>query len=205
MTIGEKLLKLRKDKKLSQEEVADKLNVTRQTISKWETDQSTPDFDKIVPICDLYNITTEELLRGTKSEKVNLEDTNQNKKNKKAFGIGLGIFLYFLAVAEISVTVPLRILNPILASAIFLVICGIATACIVYVSMTYKTKKSKNKINPLVKQITEIISIIILIIYLVISFITMAWAITWLIWIVYALIEEIIKLIFMLRGDYYEE
>ena len=51
MNLGETLLKLRKQKGLSQEEVADKLNVTRQTISKWETNQSMPDFDKIVPIC----------------------------------------------------------------------------------------------------------------------------------------------------------
>ncbi len=55
--LGERLFNLRKDKKLSQEEVADKLNVTRQTVSKWETDQSMPDFDKIVPLCELYEIT----------------------------------------------------------------------------------------------------------------------------------------------------
>ena len=48
--IGEKLLELRKKKGLSQEEVAQELNVSRQTISKWETDQSTPDFDKIIPL-----------------------------------------------------------------------------------------------------------------------------------------------------------
>ena len=51
MTIGERLLKLRKERNLSQEEFANVLNVSRQTVSKWETDQSTPDFDKIIPIC----------------------------------------------------------------------------------------------------------------------------------------------------------
>ena len=68
MDIGEKLFELRKGKGLSQEEVAEKLNVTRQTVSKWETNQSTPDFDKIMPICELYGITTEELLTGKKPE-----------------------------------------------------------------------------------------------------------------------------------------
>ena len=58
MTLGERLTELRKKKNLSQEEVAEKLNVTRQTVSKWELDQSTPDFDKIVPICKLYNISS---------------------------------------------------------------------------------------------------------------------------------------------------
>ena len=57
MSLGEKLLSLRKKKGLSQEEVADLLHVTRQTVSKWETDQSTPDFDKVVPICKLYDIS----------------------------------------------------------------------------------------------------------------------------------------------------
>ena len=68
MDIGEKLFELRKEKNLSQEEVADRLNVTRQTVSKWETNQSTPDFDKIVPLCELFGIGTEELLTGKKPE-----------------------------------------------------------------------------------------------------------------------------------------
>jgi len=62
--ISKRLTKYRKAAKLSQEEVADKLGVSRQTVSKWETGQSTPDFDKIAPLCELYNISTDELLRG---------------------------------------------------------------------------------------------------------------------------------------------
>ena len=64
MNIGKKLLELRKKKGLSQEEAADILNVTRQTISKWEISESKPDFDKIIPICDLYEITPDELILG---------------------------------------------------------------------------------------------------------------------------------------------
>ena len=56
MSLGERLLDLRKKKGLSQEEIAGLLDVSRQTVSKWETDQSTPDFDKIIPICKLYEI-----------------------------------------------------------------------------------------------------------------------------------------------------
>jgi len=69
MKIEDKLLKLRKEKGLSQEEVADRLNVSRQTISKWETGQSTPDFDKIIPICELYEISCDELLTGKKKRR----------------------------------------------------------------------------------------------------------------------------------------
>ena len=69
MSLGNRLYELRKKKNISQEEAAEKLGVTRQTISKWETDQSLPDFDKILPLCVLYEITTDELLTGTSNQK----------------------------------------------------------------------------------------------------------------------------------------
>lgn len=208
MNLGERLLELRKKKGLSQEDAAYELNVTRQTISKWETDQSTPDFDKLEPICKLYDITADELINGTKKvvEEKELISNNNNLdlKRKKGLGIGISICLYFLATVEIIMTIPLGILNPIMATAIFLLICGIATGVIVFVNIAYKYNKEefkKKKENPVAKQINEIISIIILIIYLFVSFITMAWHITWILWIIYALIEEIVKLIFMVKGD----
>ena len=79
MDLGKRLYELRKNKKLSQEEVAEKLNVTRQTVSKWETNQSMPDFDKIIPLCELYGISADELLKGEKVEKESTdEDVNEN-------------------------------------------------------------------------------------------------------------------------------
>ena len=50
MKIGEKIYSLRKKHNLSQEELANELNVSRQTVSKWEVGESCPDFDKIVPL-----------------------------------------------------------------------------------------------------------------------------------------------------------
>ncbi len=208
MNIGEKLYDLRREKHLSQEEVAGKLNVTRQTISKWETNQSTPDFDKIVPLCQLYGISADELLTGARKEEKNLKIENQEEKlenkRKKAMGIGIAIILYFIAIAWIMVSIPVLMMNPIVSSAIFLLICGVATFVIVYSSIVYKEKKKKemdDESTRLRKQITEIASMITLVIYLFVSFFTMAWHITWLLWIVYALVEEIIKLIFLLKGE----
>ncbi len=204
MTMGNKLLNLRKKAGLSQEEAAEKLNVSRQTISKWETDQSTPDFDKLSLICKLYNITADELINGNKKEKTEeIKEIGPENRKKRALGIGIGVCLYFLAVVEVMITIPLGILNPIVGSAIFLAICGLATGFIVYVSLIYKEPKEEKKQkeeNPIVKQINEVISIVILIIYLLVSFMTMAWHITWILWIIYALIEEIVKLIFDLKG-----
>ena len=76
--ISKRLTKYRKTAKLSQEEVAEKLNVSRQTVSKWETGQSTPDFDKIAPLCELYNISTDELLRGVVTPKK--EEPTENEE-----------------------------------------------------------------------------------------------------------------------------
>ncbi len=219
MSIGKKLYELRKKKGLSQEEVADTLNVSRQTVSKWETDQSMPEFDKIVPLCELYSISADELLMGIKKEKeteikeeIIVNEKEEDAKDKKrALGIGLGVFLYFIAVIWIMVTVPVKMMNPILASACFLFICGIATFIIIYTTMVYKKEKKKeerkinNPVNELTRQINSIISIFFCVIYLLISFITGAWHITWILWVVYACIAEIVKLIFMLRGGQNEK
>ena len=62
MTIGEKIYELRKQKGLSQEELGYKLNVTRQTVSKWELDQVYPEIEKIVLISKIFKVTTDSLL-----------------------------------------------------------------------------------------------------------------------------------------------
>ncbi len=207
MSLGEKLLNLRKSKQLSQEEVADKLNVTRQTVSKWETDQSTPDFDKIEPLCKLYGITADELVTQTKIERkekeTNLLDESNSLSKKRAIGIGLGILLYFIAVVWVMITIPVTKMNPIVSSAIFLLICGVGTYVIVYTSMVYKKKEVENEQpkNRKLKQIEDILALITVIIYLGISFTTYAWHITWMIWLIYALVIEIIKLMFSLKED----
>lgn len=207
MSLGEKLLNLRKSKQLSQEEVADKLNVTRQTVSKWETDQSTPDFDKIEPLCKLYGITADELVTQTKIERkekeTNLLDESNSLSKKRAIGIGLGILLYFIAVVWVMITIPVTKMNPIVSSAIFLLICGVGTYVIVYTSMVYKKKEVEKEQpkNRKLKQIEDILALITVIIYLGISFTTYAWHITWMIWLIYALVIEIIKFMFSLKED----
>ncbi len=207
--LGERLFKLRRDKKLSQEEVADKLNVTRQTISKWETDQSMPDFDKVVPLCELYGITPDELFIELKEKKSLKNNAFSNeleeeklKTSKKAKGIAISVVLYFLGVVFIMIAIPVMKMNPIVASALFLLICGIATGIIIYVCIKYKKEKTleETENDKLRNQISNVAAIIFTIIYLIISFKTMAWHLTWIIWIIFGLFEEILKLIFMLRS-----
>lgn len=204
MNIGERLLNYRKEKHLSQEEAAFKLNVSRQTISKWETGQSTPDFDKIASICELYEISADELINGSVKKEIIQEDESNNLsidlKKKKALYIGISVFIYFLAVVWIMVSIPVYRINPIIGSAVFLVICGLATILIIYTCIVYKESKVKKE-KTVADNICNILSIIFLIIYLFVSFTTFAWYITWIIWIVYGLLAEIVKLIFKLRSE----
>lgn len=62
MEFNNKLYELRKQKGLSQEELANRLNVSRQTVSKWEVGESTPDMEKLVAISELFDISLDELV-----------------------------------------------------------------------------------------------------------------------------------------------
>lgn len=62
MTFSNKIKKLRKDNKMTQENLADKLNVSRQTISKWENGVTFPDIDNILEICRVFNVSSDSLL-----------------------------------------------------------------------------------------------------------------------------------------------
>lgn len=63
MTLGEKILSLRTARGMSQDDLAEKLEVSRQSVSKWETGQSTPDLDKIIRLADLFGVSVDELVR----------------------------------------------------------------------------------------------------------------------------------------------
>lgn len=73
MKFNEKLIELRRKKGLSQEELGYKLNVTRQTVSKWELGQTTPEMDKLIEISKEFDISIDELIND--SEIHNLTDT----------------------------------------------------------------------------------------------------------------------------------
>ena len=63
MTIGQKITYLRNKRNLTQEELSEYLDVSRQSVSKWEMDQSFPHIDKIIKICDLFSVSADNLMR----------------------------------------------------------------------------------------------------------------------------------------------
>lgn len=120
MEFNNKLYELRKKKGLSQEELAGKLNVSRQTVSKWELGDSTPDMEKLIALSDLFEISIDELVLGKIQESAkeasgqsafinSFEEkicTPKNKKKAKKVFIIIGIiFGAVLAVDVISMIV----------------------------------------------------------------------------------------------------
>ncbi len=64
MTLGERLVRLRNQKGLSQDALAEQLGVSRQSVSKWETDTSVPELDKLLKLSDLFEVSLDELVKG---------------------------------------------------------------------------------------------------------------------------------------------
>ena len=77
-TIGNRIQKYRKEKGMTQEELAGKMGVSSQAVSKWETDASCPDISLLPKLCRILGITTDELLTGERDE-VRLVPTEQRK------------------------------------------------------------------------------------------------------------------------------
>lgn len=200
MTIGERLFKLRKEKNISQEELANALDVSRQTISKWENGESTPDFDKIIPLSEYFGITSDELLTGNFNIK---EAKIESIKDNYARNLAISISLYILSIVAIIIFAA-QFNQPIIGLCLFFILIAVATGLIVYNSIYYKKNNENIKEktdNSILNPIKNIISILAVIIYLIVSFLTQAWYITWIIFIIDGLIEEIVKLIFNIKGN----
>ncbi len=82
--IGECLRDLRREKGLTQEQLAEKLNVSRRTVSRWETGSSTPDLDVLLQLTDLYGVDLRSLLNG---ETVRKEMTDETKETVQQIAI----------------------------------------------------------------------------------------------------------------------
>lgn len=80
-TIGKRLKELREQQRLTQEELAQYLNVSRQAISQWENDKVYPDISNIALLCQLYKISSDELL-GIETQPVDKKEKRKGKKNE---------------------------------------------------------------------------------------------------------------------------
>lgn len=82
MTLGETIFNLRKSKGLSQESLAEELDVARQTVSKWELDQSVPDIAYLVKLSDFFGVSVDYLVKGGQSERAKDDEATSCKKEE---------------------------------------------------------------------------------------------------------------------------
>lgn len=108
MTLGEKLLNLRKARGWSQEELADQIGVTRQAVSRWESDAAKPDADRIIALCRIYGISADYLLLEGAAGETGQPTTRGGLSARQLLGILLILtgILTWIALGVLSVVFP---------------------------------------------------------------------------------------------------
>ena len=107
MKFNEKIIMLRKNKNLSQEDLGNELGVARQTISKWELGETTPEMDKLIKMSEIFEITLDDLIKDTEPniDKNNANNTNTQKLAGLVIKILKGIGIFIIIVFAITVII----------------------------------------------------------------------------------------------------
>lgn len=134
MDISKQIKKYRLDSKLSQEVLAEKIFVTRQTISNWENGKNYPDINSLVLLSNLFGVSLDILVKGDleeMKEEIKTEDIKKFNRN--------GTIFTLLLIATIVLVVPLFLFLEFIGVAIWLVIFGVT---MYYARCIEKQKKS---------------------------------------------------------------
>jgi Predicted transcriptional regulators len=115
MNIGKNIQNLRKEAKMTQEELAAKLNVTHQAVSNWERSRTQPDIDTITKIAEVFNITIEEVIYGRKEkENTPMEKLNISSGSAAKAGVSFGSCLAMVISYVTWKSIPWAILHGVL-------------------------------------------------------------------------------------------
>lgn len=106
VTLGERIYQERTARRLSQTDLAEALEVSRQSVSKWETNASVPDLDKLVRMCELFEVSMDSLVRGVEPREMEdspPEAAAPQKENHPNVRIILGLMLVFFGLLVFTV------------------------------------------------------------------------------------------------------
>lgn len=110
MTLSEKLYNLRRKQGLSQEGLAEKLDCSRQVISKWENGTTTPDAEMLEKYSELFGVSIDYLVKDNIDEPSSVNPTEKNSENKKLLGI-LGLVVSLLGCVSLIVFGAITVFN----------------------------------------------------------------------------------------------
>lgn len=129
MEIGKKLKAARQNSGLTQEQAAERLFVSRQTISNWENEKTYPDIVSVVKLSDLYSISLDELLKGDTKMLEHLEEsTDIVKSNQKLILAVIANIAVFLACLLTAALLP----DSVLVIACIFCLAVVSVACLLY-------------------------------------------------------------------------
>lgn len=160
--IGEKIKNARNEKGLTQQEVADKLHISRTTISSWENARTLPDINYLILLSEIYELSLDELIKGDQHimKKIK-EDTNVENSNKKIIGAlliwGLVYASFFLITKLFNIP---QLTDPFINGLFFLIATGIGLFFLI---------KNKERLLSRI-QVTHITKVLILILVAVIVY-----------------------------------
>lgn len=147
MSIADRIKHLRKTKGISQEQLADAIGVSRQAVSKWESEQNIPDVDKIIALGEYFEVTTDYILNG-------IEEKNNNwNKILTVFATCfnfIGLVLLFFDAYHTWNWEPFVMSNTMIITKIVVVVCMIIGTALFYVSnekLVYKQIRKFLMIN----------------------------------------------------------
>ena len=138
MEVGKQIKKFRQDLKLSQEELANKIFVTRQTISNWENGKNYPDVNSLVMLSQLFNTSLDILIKGDVIEmkkQVAQDDVRRFKRDTVIFTV--------LIVLTVVSAVPLFLYLELAGIVLWLLIAGV----MIYYAMRLNKQKRNNDIQ----------------------------------------------------------
>ncbi|WP_176585784.1 helix-turn-helix domain-containing protein [Priestia megaterium] len=100
MELGEQLQKLREQKNMSREELAQKMNVSRQAVYKWENNKGYPDIENLIKLSELYEITLDELIKNdhTFQKKISIDEDKKKCNDLSGPGFQIGLLMILIGL-----------------------------------------------------------------------------------------------------------
>lgn len=138
MEVGNQIKKYRQSIKLTQEELAEKIYVTRQTVSNWERGKNYPDLNSLIMLCDLFNISLDILVKGDVIEmkkQVVQDDVRKFKRDTVIFTV--------LMIVTFLSAIPLFLYLELVGIALWVVIAGV----MIFYSIRLNNQKRNNNIQ----------------------------------------------------------
>ncbi len=176
MSLGENLQYLRKRDNITQEQLAEQLNVSRQSVSKWESDTTYPEMEKLLQLCQMFHCSMDDIVQGVIKD-VNLEGKSEYDRHMNQFSklISLGVSLILLGISFMFLIygcnffIGREMIKEDFSTIIFFIFLTISVAILIVASMQHGdfTKKhpivdnfySQNEIDAFNKKFSIMIAV----------------------------------------------